>query len=185
MCKVRLCAGPARGTYIISKFVCRTHNGYLTQGCCEIRELRAGKFPPRSRKSASFQQRRPAGGARRGAGNLESRLHLADCPLEHATPLQRRRGEGRMPLSGKIMYCGPVLRHPAEPLPAVDLRWPSMAGWQVQYRVGAEDYSPAHHRTGRAGLASSSLDRSVRVATAIALTPIGCGCGRYRRATTG
>ena len=28
------------------------------------------------------------------------------------------------------------------------------------------------HRTGRAGLASSSLDRSVRVATAIALTPV-------------
>ncbi len=28
------------------------------------------------------------------------------------------------------------------------------------------------HRTGRAGLASGSLDRSVRVATAIALTPV-------------
>jgi ribosomal protein S18 acetylase RimI-like enzyme len=52
-------------------------------------------------------------------------LQLLDA-LEMA---MRSRGCHRIRICSKAVYCGPVLRHPAELLPAVDLGWPSMAGW--------------------------------------------------------
>jgi hypothetical protein len=65
------------------------------------------------------------------AKKAEDRLRRSEAYLAEAQRLTHTVTWARSVDRTTLLYCGPVLRHPAElMLPAVD-RWPSMAGWQA------------------------------------------------------
>ena len=113
----------------------------------------------------------PHTASRRQAGRLATPRPACSCLRLAVATNSLRRG-----LAPPIQ--GPCLAHKGGPARSPRLRrLTALTGLATQPSFAASSRCRGllpctSHRTGRAGLASGSLDRSVRVATAIALTPV-------------
>jgi hypothetical protein len=136
----------------------------------ELRRDRCGNDGQHKRVSAEGHT--PAR-IRRGALSLPGplkRFRTSRDQRDHSRPWSRTSRTNLRPKKYQASRYRPVLYKAGSPL-CLDHHPLSGNGWF--HGPQKVDHSPRlDYRTGRAGLASSSLDRSVRVATAIALTPV-------------